>query len=367
MAFVSACQEPYLNEALDASEKIPVLSSRLSNLDALNTFELYYAMPYTETKKEYVPTDLVVISDGEGNQYQLTETAKGQYSFPLEFTPHTNTIYTLEVHLPNGEILKSEDQELKDTVAVEIIFFEYNTLSTVEKNADGEFFTLDRQGIILQARLNQPQHDLWYRARADYYVHSQTRNRRSREYVVSEGDYNYIYEIRYDTVYDVYEGFTNTEFPKIGNLSADINYSPSERTVIPMFLPADPDCYNFSLYTDYEFIEWVIPVDIYQCDKNIYQYYEEAGEQLQASGQIFDPIPQQLTGNVFNVGDESSPVLGLFDVSSVNRQYYSVYKYESLGYRMYRGRRLKDTVISAGWYPKWYQVDTFLIDSVLTY
>ncbi len=49
-----SCQEPYTNSNLHADDHIPVFNGLLSNLDNLNTFELYYAAPYTKKQPERI-------------------------------------------------------------------------------------------------------------------------------------------------------------------------------------------------------------------------------------------------------------------------------------------------------------------------
>lgn len=366
MLLFTQCQEPYFNNDLDANEKIPVFNAVLSNIDKLNAFNLYYASAYTDQKINRISGALITIENEQNNKFQLTEYAPGFYNIPNGQNNFSiNHEYIATIVLPNGDILKSLPMYYHDTLPIANVYFDYIKRTSVVKNSFGEFVEVNVEGVTFNLRLKEPGlTKAFYRADANYYVHSQKWVNQTKLYTISEPDYTINYEIRYDTLYDIYEGFANTEFPTFGELLPNVNYTQNELNLTPLFLPADRECRNFSNYTSNTFIEWVVPLDLYQNSYEVYKYYTDAAKQLVAPGQIFDPIPEQIVGNMYNETNPSDVSLGLFDVSSVNRKYLAVYVHEEFGYRSYRGKTLNDTIIEQGWYPRYSNIDTVFIDSI---
>ncbi|MDA3890463.1 MAG: DUF4249 family protein [Salinivirgaceae bacterium] len=366
LIFTTGCQEPYLNTNLNANEHIPVFNGLLTNIDKLNTFKLTYAAPYTQQQTEGIAGAIITIEDQNNRLIQLKESGNGVYKLPngsADFSPENEYIAT--IILADGSVIKSEPIFWNDTLPLANVFFDFNIKTSLVKNSAGEYINVNQEGIFVKFKLQQPKTEtVYYRVNADYYVHSQKWISRVGEYIIHEPHYDIVYEIRYDTLYDIYEGFSNVDFPVTGELFPYIEYDQSDLTVSALFLPADNECRNFSNYTEDNFIEWLIPIDLYHTSEQVHNYYSNVAKQLGASGQIFDPIPDQIIGNMHNETDPSEPVLGLFDVVSVNRKYLQIYVYESLGYRSYQSKTLSDTVIKQGWYPNQFYVDTVFIDSL---
>lgn len=365
LSIVISCQEPYSNNDLDANEKIPVFNGVISNIDNLNTFELSYAKPYTNQREDKIAGALITISNEQKNEITLEEVSQGEYKLPANYALEFNNTYTANITLSDGTIIKSEPMYYYDTLAYDKVFFDFNIKTTLVKTSEGNFVNVTEEGILIQFTLKQPtNNNVYYRANANYYVHSEKRVSRTREISNYTDNYTIVYEVRYDTLYDIYEGVANTDFPIIGELQSDVNYDYSDLIINPLFLPADSECRNFTRYTTNDFIEWVVPIDLYRTTPEVYDYYVNAADQLNPSGQIFDPIPEQIVGNMYNETDPSKVVLGLFDAPSITRRYIAVYVHVSLGYYSYRSRMLNDTIIKQGWYPRHTYIDTVSIDSI---
>lgn len=365
VGLIVSCQEPYFNNDLDATEKIPVFNGIISNIDNINTFELSYAKPYTNQREDKISGAIISISDEQNQEILLQEVSEGEYKLPPDYTIEFNNKYTANISLKDGTVLKSEPTYFYDTLPIDKVFFDFNIKTSVIKTSDGNFTNVTEEGILIQFSLKQPTNEqVYYRANANYYVHSEKMISRTREITRFTDNYTITYEIKYDTLYDIYEGVTNTDFPIIGKLKPHINYDHSDLIINPLFLPADKECRNFTKYTTNKFIEWVVPIDLYRTTPEVFDYYTNAADQLNPSGQIFDPIPEQIVGNMYNETHPAKVVLGLFDATSVTRRYIAVYVHVSLGYYSYRSRILTDTVIKQGWYPRFTTVDTVSVDSI---
>lgn len=367
MLTINSCSEPYLNTRLDTNEKIPVFNGTITNINNLNSLSLYYAMPYTDQRQQRIEGASITITDENGNVIQVNDRGSGWYELPNGSSDFQfGKTYSTTIQLANGEILSSNPCKYLDTLPYGSLFFEPNkTLKQTIKTSSGDFVEVSQEGIFIWLKLKQPTLEIeYYRAHANYYVHSQKWINRISEFIINESGWVITYEIRYDTLYDVIEGHVNTNPHLIGELNPSIDYSQNDLTISPLFLKADPDCQNFTNYTSYTFKQWIIPVDLYHCNKEIYNYYSDAYKQLASPGQMFDPIPDQISGNIHNETEPISPALGVFDMASVNRKYMGIYVHESFGYLMYQSRMFADTVFKQGWYINRYRVDTVFKDSV---
>jgi hypothetical protein len=67
-------------------------------------------------------------------------------------------------------------------------------------------------------------------------------------------------------------------------------------------------------------VGWILIVDQYGTSKGSFDYHEKLNSQFAADGSLFDPIPDQIHGNIKCVSDSSKIVFGYFDLNSY-RQY----------------------------------------------
>ncbi len=67
---------------------------------------------------------------------------------------------------------------------------------------------------------------------------------------------------------------------------------------------------------------WIITVEQYGITESSYNFYNNINKQLSASGQLFDPVYAQVTGNIHCVTQPDKVVLGQFDLCSFNRYRY---------------------------------------------
>ena len=363
--FIYSCQAPYENEELDADKKIPVVNGVLTNLNGLQSFELYYAMPYNDKRKQRLTGAQVSIASSQQETFPLTEVNPGYYAIDKSLLNiSVGTAYHLDVILTDGTILKSEPVTMTDTLPIGSIYHDVNIRSSIVKDVNGNYNQVNENGVFIYLKLKQPAQEVYYRAHADYYIHSQFQVHKTSTFEVDKTFFKLKYQINYDTLYDYLEGVSNTEFPTIGMLDPSWTYNPGDLTVNPIFLPADRECRDFTDYTPNTFVQWIFPVDLISTSRETYEYYQNVQEQLDPEDRIFDPIPEQLFGNIYNETDPNSPSLGLFDVVAVNRRYYAVYVHEAFGYRSYQGRFYSDTVFHGGKYPNQIHVDTTFLDTI---
>ena len=78
---------------------------------------------------------------------------------------------------------------------------------------------------------------------------------------------------------------------------------------------------KYYLHTDtLASVGWILIVDQYGTSKGSFDYHEKLNSQFAADGSLFDPVPNQIYGNIRCLSDSSKIVYGYFDLNSY-RQY----------------------------------------------
>jgi len=67
-------------------------------------------------------------------------------------------------------------------------------------------------------------------------------------------------------------------------------------------------------------VGWILIIDQYGTSKGSFDYHEKLNSQFAADGSLFDPVPDQIHGNIRCVSDSSKIVFGYFDLNTY-RQY----------------------------------------------
>ena len=81
---------------------------------------------------------------------------------------------------------------------------------------------------------------------------------------------------------------------------------------------------------------WILIVDQYGTSKRSFDYHEKLNGQFAADGRLFDPVPDQIYGNIRCLSDSTKKVYGYFDLNS-----YRQYRYFLRSYIKYNGANLR--------------------------
>jgi hypothetical protein len=81
---------------------------------------------------------------------------------------------------------------------------------------------------------------------------------------------------------------------------------------------------------------WILIVDQYGTSKGSFDYHEKLNSQFAADGSLFDPVPDQIHGNIRCISDSSKIVYGYFDLNS-----YRQYRYFLRMFIKYNGDNLR--------------------------
>jgi hypothetical protein len=342
LVLLESCQEVYYNDDLNAGELIPVVDARVTSFYDHQYVKLYYARPYNQDGYIEVSGATVRVVDDIGNTYNFNELYTGYYQTERGYLIGEPGIrYTLIIDMPDGSVLQSYPQVMPDTIGIQNLSYPIIEKEEIQKDANGEDNLVITTGYSYNITPRQPEdQQVYYRLKSDFYVYS-VRTEDEEINIEEEdesGDSIFFARIIATHHFDCYEFFTNTELPIVGELNPNVKLSETERTIETNFLNED-----FSAYTEYDFVEWVVLSDVYSISKLAYQYYNGLSDQLTAPDRIYDPIPNQLLGNMYCSSDTNKKVLGLFDVTAKSRRYNALYEFLSYGSITIQSRFYPDT------------------------
>lgn len=300
---ISTDNQYFVVEALLTDEPGP----HIVRLTRSNTFG-------EEIRQNYVGRAEVSIIDSRNNIVGLQEKRSGYYYTPDDFAGTVGEKYALRIETVEGVMYESEPQEMVKPANIDSLYGEFGQQTfSFESPNSGNIYQRAVEGV-----------NLYFDVSSD-----------------DEGQYPYF---RFNTVLMLQyewpiapEGMAPTydlcwvKRRIVDFLEADIPQSLSKPD-IPRnriaFLPISGRNMRYIGFPDYgrdgsTRISYTHPriviKSIYTLNKESYEFHYDRNMQLRDEGSFFDPISPQLTGNIYNVDDDSEIVLGFFEVSSVTK------------------------------------------------
>lgn len=308
MMLVIACEEIYHPKLEDVDDLLVVEGILITDQQS-NSIYLYKTKGFNETNDAYprVGGATVYLIDDENKRIDCKEYNEGVYLLTETLDP--NRSYRLNIEL-DGEIYISEMQSVPETPHLDTVYGQREYDVSVDGTANSGDKIEKEYGIRLYT-------DIKYTEGTSHY-------RFSGRKVIQYTDY-------YDTVINgmpvqpriyiwrsIYpSGTFNIGGPPEYSTSKDIKKQPLE-FFINNFYKLFPDTMVFE--------GWIYLIDQYGMNEDTYQYYEKLNAQLGAEGRIFDPLYNQIHGNIKCTTDPTKIVLGNFEISShAEWRYYIMY------------------------------------------
>jgi hypothetical protein len=295
------------------------------NNDSPKVLNLYYARPYNHDNWEEIFGATVSIINRSGHEFFYIPDSKGYYYIASgSFAPEVGESLYLQVQLPDGPVLKSEPQTIPELLGIQSGKFNYNDEVEVKVTSTDGKTTISKQKGMGCYVVIDPQVSVkkYYRLRSDYMLNTITHRSthiRFDSVITNHGvSLNYHFEVTVDTTLDDYTFHTDGNYPQIGKIEPGVTYNEEDLKHLVNFFD--------NKYQSIDgFVRWIIFLDVISLNQQTYEYYSQANAMLNEPFRIYDPIPAQITGNMYNASDSSQLVLGNFEVSAMNTKVYEVY------------------------------------------
>jgi hypothetical protein len=327
---LGSCYKPYTAN-LEADEKILVVEGMITNEVASYHVRLSYASPfYSNGSRQPVNSARVYVTDEKDIYYPFRELKNGYYiSDSLKFTGHSGSTYTLNIAAPDGDIYRSDPQQLFPVFYLDNIYAEPGSREMLSR-FNGQVVLSQGANIMIDIR-NQEKVLPGFRINANLvrqYFYAlfipppafdpplysfycwQTDNANSNINLTKKGYSSGSSDlIKKHEVYFVEDQLYF--FGKVYGLG------PRQQDLSYIALPSTER-------QSYVVKHRILYLNLYALNNDTYFYYKSMDEQLRSEGKLFDPIAVQLDGNISCVTNHDKKVIGFFEASSVSRSSYIV-------------------------------------------
>ena len=307
--FLFACQELYLEDTIDSSQKIPVIQGAISDQPGPYRVALSWAKPFNSEsfKTDGIQGAKVYIQDDAGNSEKLTEAANGEYYTSAQgIKGILGRTYHVHIQFPDGNIYESVPARLEQPVMIDSLYAETGEYVFGYTSINNQFIKKVYQGLHIYADIKIKSNEIKY-IKLDNFIIWQTE---SIPRTMSE-------KIKYFR-----NIFYSDDLPSIRESIQLDDYQVIKKQQIAFV-------YNYlvdSMATlGYRNDGWIVCPTVKTISAEVYNYYQDVYQQLGAGFQIFDPIPSQIIGNVTCTSNPEQIVNGIFDVSAKTKLYKAFY------------------------------------------
>ena len=259
------------------------------------------------------------VEDSEQQIYHFSENTPGHYYSNEAFRGVTGHSYTLHIETENGDVFRSEPQTIMPTIGIDTLSTRMVTRQKMLPNNDGELVLTDIPGVEVFAEIeNYDESAPKFRFEQVVYVQYIT--------VINPEDPDSPLDFCHLKV-DM-QDLINITVPATGSLSGntivhEVAFIPVERKYYP------------GLYIQHTRLNRrALILKQYSLNENAFLFYKQLSGQLEADGNLFDPIAVQLYGNISCLNDPEKLALGFFEASGYRSETFAFPGEPLLSYRV---------------------------------
>jgi len=282
---LQGCREVYFPE-IDKYDNILVVDGLITDREGPHMVRLSRSFAFDESFPDPVPGAVVILFDEELNEYLFVEQEPGIYHSDQGLKGKVGNSYMLFISTTDGEEYESEWVELLSAPEIDSVTFEY-----IERESS------DPDDPIQGIQVNINTHDPLDQTRYYRWEWSET--------------WEIITPIRSSLYPDEQRCWKS-------NSSSIIAIGTSEHLTKDIL--DDFPLYYISADNNRLRIKYSTEIYQYSLSRDAYSYWKNLQDINQNTGSLFDPTPAMVTGNMYNLNEEGSPVLGIFQASGVNTE-----------------------------------------------
>lgn len=302
------CVEPFEPEAQEYDQTL-VVDGLFTDSDMPSRVTLSRSFGFDEDVPSFVSGAMVIIEDDLGGSITLEEVIDGIYETdPSVYRGEAGVSYRLLVATPDGQRYESSWGFLQASPPIEKLDFEFIEVEQndpTERPIRGAQVTLDTRDAEGGATYFSWDYEEIY----EFELPHAPRIRVEFGSPPGRGS-----DFIFDIPNEEYEGLRCYKTEKSKSLLIASTENLSESVIQDFKI-------NFiDNTTPRLFLRYSILVNQYAISKEYYDNLRKIFEVNQTTGSLFDPIPNEIFGNITNVTNEGSPVLGYFGVAGVSQK-----------------------------------------------
>ena len=322
-----ACRKAYLPPEIASAGSLLVVEGVIVPGADSTFIRLSHTVKLSEKTSSQPETGATVTVEGNGATYNLTEIAGGTYASAGLSLDAAKT-YRLKIHTAGGQDYLSDEMEVKITPPIDSISYKIK----------GD--TLD-----FYSAAHDPS------GKTQYYRWDYQENWRFNAAFFSE------FKVQGDSIVertfpqdDIYTCYTSSKSSTI-LLNTSVRTSQDIITQNPIAqIPAGSEKIS---------IRYSMLLRQYALSKEAYAFWENLKKNTEQLGSIFDALPSEISGNIHNVANPQTPVIGYVSISTIaSKRVYvdrsempftpawrTVYAFEGCSIRIPEGNEIQESVI----------------------
>lgn len=309
--FFQGCEERYDPDIMER-DNLLVVEGLITNEQGPYTVRLSKTGPFgSPYRRTPVSNARLHIVDQDSQKIVLAENGPGNYTTPGEFRGEPGSVYTLHIETDDGMTYRSTPQKLPEPVMVDSVIGKIDTRRFyIQSQISDELYPRDIDGVYVL--LNVSRDDGQY---PKFRFQSNLLLQYVWEvYIGGAPIYDYCWHIRRLTDFLESDMVTNLSKPQSkGNTVAFVPLHTSSLRHIGFPVYGRDDSTRITY-----FASRILMLTLFTLNDDANAFHRERNKQLRDDGSFFDPIAPQLTGNIYQPGNDKAVVLGFFEASAVS-------------------------------------------------
>ncbi|XOV91312.1 MAG: DUF4249 domain-containing protein [Bacteroidota bacterium] len=290
------------------NDRILVISGVLTNVDREHYVNISYTNSFSDEFEEPILINAeVFVEDQSGNIYTYVQESNGRYISPVGFKAEIGNTYQLKVLL-NEQLFASDPEVLLTPTEIDNLHWDPKEVIDPDINevVRGAQFFIDSKES--QNKYFRYEWEGTHIIRPPYYATNE----------VIDGE---IFTIGHVTGPCYTTNYSNSLL-----LASSIGLSQTRVLDVPINFIAEDDSKLRHAYS--------LLVRQYSLSESTYNYYKQLKKNNESSGSFFDAQQGSIPGNIVNVDDPESIVLGFFEVSGENSKRKKFTRTDDFGDRL---------------------------------
>ncbi len=302
----TSCVE-WFDPEIDSFDDVLVVEGLLTDKEEKHLVKLSKSSPYSN-QQEYnaVESAQVYVTDQFGNDYLFYEEEAGFYYSDNDFHAQKGVSYTLTVEYDDN-VYVSNEQVLSNPLTVDSLIVNWETREELVTDFYGDIVLEEVEGAAVYADIKNPEGGFpMLRFEPVLLV----------QYVLAEADTEdpdyffcrrkYKLDDKINLTTTAYESDnSSSNFHNVGFVKDVFRVVPHVDTLV------------FKMRS-----RRILILRQYALNQESFSFYRELKKHLESEGELFDPMPSQLKGNISCITDPDKQALGFFEVSSYSSATY---------------------------------------------
>ncbi|MBX2967632.1 MAG: DUF4249 domain-containing protein [Cyclobacteriaceae bacterium] len=301
--FTLSCIDPFPLQTGNQSDNL-VVDGLVTNRADQSVVRLSRSLSFDNTQlvAGYIVPErdaTVILKNDLGEEEILAEAEPGVYKPLPGFSGTVGTSYSIYIQTSDGKQYQSFTETMPDVPAIGGLLYEYYSYEELIKNISGNWVAERRFGFRIMVQVDDPDDERnYYRWKA-------------------RGIFEFFSFVG--------ETFLQCWAP-VARLESTVQVMDDAYTNGNTFIEAIA-VIPYDRPTYYQ-----VTVQQQALTREAFEFWSKVKDQQTNTGSIFDPIPSQIKGNIYNIDDPDEIVLGFFGASSMVEETVLINRFPASGF-----------------------------------